>query len=170
VKARKPLQATGCVNPVQWRCVMTSRTNHSSAGQQQKSKTRRSPAALQQWREEALKRYLAGDPIEMICQEMGCSKSWLYKWKKRHQFTEPDWVLEHSRRPKSTPTKTPDALEAEIIRLHQTLSPDGSGAVSADVIRAYLRQHGRESIPSRRTIYRILIRQAKEVNTHASSS
>ena len=169
MKARKPLQATGCVNPVQWRCVRTSRTNPRSAGQKQKSKARLSPATRQQRREEALKRYLAGDPMEMICREMGCSRGWLYKWKKRHQGTEPDWVLEHSRRPKSTPTKTPDALDAEIIRWHQTLSPDGSGAVSADVIRAYRRQHGRESMPSRRTIYRILIRQAKEVNTHAFS-
>jgi len=131
---------------------------------------RLSPAALQQRREEALQRYLAGDPIEMICRETGCSKSWLYKWKKRHQCTEPDWVLEHSRRPESTPTKTPDALKAEILRLHQTLSPDGSGPVSADVIRGFLCQHGREPIPSRRTIYRILTRQAKEVNTHSFAS
>src|SRR5262245_21663449 len=143
---------------------MTSRTNHSSAGQKQKSKTRRSPAALQQWREEALERYLAGDPIAVICREMGCSKSWLYTWKKRHQCTEPDWVQEHSRRPQSMPTKTPDRLEADIIRLHQTLSPDGLGPVSPDVIRDHLRQHGAERVPSRRTIYRILSRQAKEVN------
>ena len=149
---------------------MTSRTNRSSTGVNQKGETRLSPPALQRRRQEALERYIDGEPIEVICREMGCSKSWLYKWKKRHQFTEPDWVQEHSRRPERTPTKTPDALEAEIIRLRETLSPDGSGPVSADVIRDHLRQHGRESIPSRRTIYRILNRQAKEVNTHSFSS
>jgi len=41
----------------------------------------------------------------------GRSKSWLYKWKKRYEGTEPEWVEERSRRPQSTPTKTPDALE-----------------------------------------------------------
>ena len=137
---------------------MTSRTNRNSEWENQPGTTRLSPAALQLRRQEAMKRYLAGDPIEGICREMGCSKSWLYKWKKRYQVTEPDWVQERSRRPERIPTKTPETLEAEIIQLRRTLSPDGSGTVSADAIRDYLRQHGRESIPSRRTIYRILNR------------
>jgi hypothetical protein len=149
---------------------MTSRTNRNSEGENQRGRTRLSPAALPPRRQEALKRYLAGDPIEVICREMSCSKSWLYKWKKRHQFTEPDWVQEHSRRPARTPTKTSAALEAEIVRLRQMLSPSGSGPVSADGIRDHLRQHGGDSIPSRRTIYRILKRQAKEVNAHGFPS
>jgi hypothetical protein len=149
---------------------MTSRTNRSSEGAHQKGGTQLAPTALQQRRHEALERYLAGEPIEGICREMSCSKSWLDKWKKRHHFTEPDWVQEHSRRPRTSPTKTPAALEAEIVRLHQALSPDDSGTVSADVIRDHLRRHGGESIPSRRTIYRILQRQAKEVNTHSVPS
>jgi hypothetical protein len=94
----------------------------------------------------------------------------LYKWKTRYQVTEPDWVQERSRRPQITPTKTPETLEAEIVRLRQTLSQSGSGPVSADVIRDHLRQRGDGSIPSRRTIYRILKRQAKEVNAHSFPS
>src|SRR5437870_10932648 len=133
---------------------MTSRTKHHAAGQNQRKETRALPSALQRRRQEALKRYLAGDPIEVICREMG------------YQFAEPAWLQEHSRRPGTTPTKTPDALEAEIVRLRQALSPDGSGPVSADVIRDHLRQHGGDVLPSRRTIYRILNRQAKEVNSH----
>ncbi len=143
---------------------MTSRTNRQSTEVNQQGETRLSPPALQRRRQEALERDIDGEPIDVICREMGCSKSWLYKWKKRHQFTESDWVQEHTRRPESTPTKTPDALEAEIIRLRHALSPDGSGPVSADVIRNYLRQHGAERVPSRRTVYRILSRQTKEAN------
>jgi hypothetical protein len=74
----------------------------------------------------------------------------------------PDWFQEHSRRPETILTKTPDALEAQIVWLRQALSPDGSGAVSADAIRDHLRQQGGGSIPSRRTIYRMLKRQARE--------
>ena len=150
--------------------AMTSRTNRRSEGQHQRGKTPTLPAALERRRQEALERYVAGDPIEVICREMGCSKSWLYKWKNRYQVTEPEWFQEHSRRPETTPTKTPDALEAEIVRLRQTLSPDGSGTVSAGVIRDHLRQHRVESIPSRRTIYRILNRQTQEVTSHVFTS
>ena len=149
---------------------MTSRTNHNSEGENQKGRMRLSLAALPQRRQEAMERYRAGEPIEVICREMGCSKSGLYKWKNRYQVTEPDWVEERSRRPQTSPTKTPEALEAEIVRLGQTLSPDGSGSVSADVIRDHLRQHGGDRVPSRRTIYRILKRQAQEVNARSFPS
>lgn len=149
---------------------MTSRTKHYSIGQNQRQETRALPSALQRRRQEALERYLTGDPIAVICQEMGCAKSWLYKWKHRYQVTEPAWFQEHARRPETTPTNTPAALEAEIVRLRQTLAPDGSGTVSAGVIRDHLRQHSVELLPSPRTIYRILNRQAKEVNVHACLS
>jgi len=63
--------------------AMTSRTNSHSAEQNQQGEMRPSPSALHQRRREVLERYLAGDPIAVICREMGCAKSWLYKWKKR---------------------------------------------------------------------------------------
>jgi Homeodomain-like domain len=146
--------------PIRKNCAMTSTTNRNSEGENQRAETQLSPVARQQRRQEALQRYLAGDPIEVICREMSCSKSWLYKGKNRYQVTEPDWVKERSRRPQPPPTKTPEVLEAEIVRLRQALSPDDSGTVSADVIRDHLRRHGGDWIPSRRTVYRILKRQA----------
>jgi hypothetical protein len=108
--------------------------------------------------------------MAVMGREMGCAKRWLSQWKKRSEGTEPEWVEERSRRPQSTPTKTPDALEAAIVRLRQTLSSNGLGPVSADGIRAHLRQHGGDSIPSRRTISRILKRQAKEGTAHGFPS
>ena len=108
--------------------------------------------------------------MEVMCREMGCSKSWLYKWKNRYEGTEPGWVEERSRRPQSTPTQTPDALAAAIVRLRQTLSSGGLGPVSAAGMRAHLRQHSGDAIPSRRTIYRMLKRQAKEVTAHSFPS
>ena len=150
--------------------AMTSRTNSHSEEHNQQGEMRPSLSALHQRRREVLERYLAGDPIAVICQEMGCAKSWLYKWRKRYQATEPAWFQEHSRRPESTPTKTPDALEAEIVRLRQTLAPDGSGTVRAEVIHDHLRHHSVASLPSCRTIYRILKRQAQEVTSHTVPS
>lgn len=104
-------------------CAMTSRTNRQSEGRNQGDPIEGSPGDLEQRRQHAVKRYLAGDPIEVICQEMGCSKSWLYKWKNRYQAAEPTWSQERSRRPKTSPGKTLVAIEAEIVRLRQTV-PD----------------------------------------------
>jgi transposase-like protein len=73
---------------------MTSRTNRHSEGQNHRGKTRTSPSALERRRQEAVERYLADDPIEAICREMRCSKSWLYKWKRRYQATDPTWFQE----------------------------------------------------------------------------
>jgi len=138
---------------------MTSRTNHHSEGHDQSSNRPDPLSALELRRQDAVKRYLAGDPIEAICRELGCSKSWLYKWKTRYEAPEPTWSQERSRRPKTTPTKTPAAVEMAIVGLSETLSP----GVSAQVIEDHLRRHQGDSIPSRRTIARLLKRCAKEV-------
>jgi transposase-like protein len=118
-------------------------------------------SALDLRRQDAIERYLAGDPIETICREMSCSKSWLYKWKNRYEASTPNWFQERSRRPRSTPTHTPEALARAIVRLHDSLSPGESRNVSAQVIREHLRRHHVESLPSRRTIYRILKRHPR---------
>jgi transposase-like protein len=142
---------------------MTSRTNRHAEGRNQGGAGAVAPAGLESRRQLAVQRYLDGDPIEQICREMGCSKSWLYKWKNRYQAAEPPWSQERSRRPKTTPAKTSGAIEAALIALRQTLAPDGSAPVSARGMRDHLRHHTTGSIPSLRTIYRILNRQTKEV-------
>ena len=141
---------------------MTSRTNHHTEGRKQGG-TGAAAADLEHCRQLAVARYLDGDPIAVICQETGCAKSWLYKWKKRYWATESTWSQERSRRPKTTPSKTPETIEAALSALRQPLAPDGSAPVSARVIRDHLRHHATTSIPSLRTIYRMLNRQTKEV-------
>ena len=91
---------------------MTSRTNRHSGGQNPGGTGEVAPLDFEKRRQLAVKRYLDGDPIEVICQEMGCAKSWLYKWKNRYQAAEPPWSQERSRRPKTTPARTPEAIEA----------------------------------------------------------
>ena len=141
---------------------MTSRTNRHLGGQHLDGTDDVTPSTLEQRRQLAVQRYLDGDLIETICHEMGCAKSWLYKWKNRYQATEPTWAQEHSRRPETTPTKTPEGIESAILQLRQTLPPDGAETVSARVIQAHLSHHPSLSLPSLRTIYRILKRQPKK--------
>ena len=140
---------------------MTSRTKQRPASQDQSGPVPAPPSALHLRRQDAIEPYLAGDPIETICQEMGCSKSWLYKWKQRYEASKPTWFQERSRRPRSTPTHTPEALERAIVHLRDSVSPAKSRSVSAQVIREHLGRHHVESLPSLRTIYRILKRHPR---------
>ena len=133
---------------------MTSRTNHHAERQDRIGNMPAPFSALELRRQDAVKRSLAGDPIAAICRELGCSQSWLSTWKTRYKAPELTWSQEHSGRPRTTPTKTPEAVEMAIVRLRGTLSP----GVSAQVIRDHLSRHQGESIPSRRTIARILKR------------
>jgi len=116
------------------------------------------PSQVQR-RQQAVARYLAGDKIEDICEQMGCSKSWLYKWKNRYQAHDPSWHQERSRRPARQTTQTSALVEQAIRttrqRLEQSDLPAGAAA-----IQAALRQQGLEPVPSAPTIYRIL-RRAK---------
>jgi len=140
---------------------MTSRTKHHPERQEQGGPMPAPLSALQLRRQDAIERYLAGEPIEAICREMGCSKSWLYKWKNRYEASKPTWWQERSRRPKSTPTHTPEALERVIVYLRDSVLPAESRSVSAQVMREHLERHHVESLPSLRTISRILKRHPR---------
>ena len=79
------------------------------------------PHRLERRRQQAIARYLAGDKIETICCEMGCSKSWLYKWRDRYQADNPTWTQEVSRRPETSPAQLSEPIEEEIGHLRHAL-------------------------------------------------
>jgi transposase-like protein len=110
----------------------------------------------------ALDKYLADDKVEDICRHLACSKSWLYKWRKRYDAANPAWVRERSTRPKHSPTRTPDHVAQAIVSLYETLRHNGTGGSATAIMRA-LTQQGVEPVPSRRTIYRIVRRYRTEV-------
>src|SRR5262245_45021036 len=116
----------------------------------------------EQRRQRAIDRYLAGDPIEDICRELACSKSWLYKWRDRYLATDPSWSAARSRHPRTTPNKTPQRIAQVVVALRQTLAQQGKGYGAAAIQQA-LAQQGIEPVPFQRTIYRILHRYTKEV-------
>ena len=118
--------------------------------------------AHEQRRQRAIDRYLAGDPIEDICRAWACSKSWLYTWRDRSLATDLSWSAARSRRPSTTPTKTPQRIAQVVVALRQTLARHGKDCGAAAIQQA-LAQQGIEPVPSQRTIYRILHRDAKEV-------
>ena len=112
-------------------------------------------------RQQAIARYLAGDNIEAICRDLHCAKSWLYKWKARYQADNPAWVTRRSTQPQRKPSQTPRPVVERILILSRTLEHQGKQGKAA-AIHQELTQQGIEPIPSRRTIYRIILRHEQE--------
>jgi len=112
--------------------------------------------------QQAIDTYLADDKVEDICRQLVCSKSWLSKWRDRYDAPNLAWVQERSTRPKHSPTQTPAHVARALVSLHVTLCHNGTGG-GAPAIMQGLAQQGREPLPSRRTIYRIVRHHHKEV-------
>ena len=112
-------------------------------------------------RHQAIARYLAGDPIEVICRELHCAKSWLYKWKARYQADDPTWAKGLSTQPRHKPSQVPQRIEQRVVELRRTLGQRGRHG-SAVSIQQELEQQGIKPIPSLRTIYRMLQRHNQE--------
>ena len=88
-------------------CAITSRTKSHAPEKNERHKATTMLQHDEQRRRQAVARYLAGDKVEDICQQMGCSKSWLYKWKTRYRAADPSWARERARRPKTLAAKNP---------------------------------------------------------------
>jgi putative transposase len=114
-------------------------------------------------RHQAVARYLAGEPIEAICCDMRCAKSWLYKWKNRYRFDDPTWARSQSTQPRHNPRRLPPVIAQWIVALYRVGTPDGTRC-SAAAIQEVLQQQGLEPIPSIRTIYRIIQRQGSDAD------
>ena len=112
-------------------------------------------------RQQAMARYLAGDKIEVICRDLYCAKSWLYKWKARYQADNPTWATSRSTQPQRKPSQTPQPVVERMLTLSRTLEQQEKQGKTA-AIHQELTQQGIEPIPSRRTIYRIIQRHEQE--------
>jgi len=68
----------------------------------------------------AVQRYLAGESPQSICASLGKTTRWLYKWISRHTPDDPAWFEDQSRRPFSSPCRTPAEIEkiVEMVRLN----------------------------------------------------
>ena len=67
----------------------------------------------------AVQRFFRGEEPRAICASIGRSRSWLYKWVARYTAADPAWCEEASRRPRTSPHRTPVAIEelVELVRL-----------------------------------------------------
>jgi len=105
-----------------------------------------------------VQRYLAGENPEVICASLGKTTRWLYKWVARHTPNDPTWFEDQSRRPLSSPYRTPAEIEkiVEMVRLNLYNKGRfcGNQVIQWEPIDMEVQQ-----VPSLSTIGRILCRR-----------
>lgn len=111
-----------------------------------------------QKRLKAVQRFYEGEEPDEICDSIGCSRSWLYKWAARFDPDDPVSLEDRSRQPLSSPLRTP----AEIVKIVELVRLDlynndlfcGKQAIQWKLIDLEV-----QPVPSLTTIGRILKRR-----------
>lgn len=98
-----------------------------------------------------------GRSMREVARAHGVSKSWVSVLVARYRAGGYPAVAPRSRRPRTTPTRTPEVVEDEIVELRKTLVEDGFDA-GAETIRWHLARR-RADVPSVATIWRVLARR-----------
>jgi transposase InsO family protein len=95
--------------------------------------------------------------VSRVCRELGISRDTYYRYRRR--FEESGWVglLPLSSRPKTSPGQTPPEVVELILRLRRELLEQGWDA-GARSIHARLDRAGVPTLPSPRTVHRVLTR------------
>jgi len=107
-------------------------------------------------RHRAVTRYLRGESATAICQSLGHSREWLYKWVKRQASGDSRWAEERPRRPHRSPSRLAPTIETTIAATRRSLAQRhlfcGAQAIAWELTALGV------AAPSVRTIGRVLDR------------
>ena len=106
----------------------------------------------------AVQRFFNGEEPEEICDSLGRSRSWLYKWVARHTPDDPAWFKDHSRQPLSSPYRTPAEIE-QIVEMVRLSLYNKNLFCGNQAIQWEMNDMEVQPIPSLSTIGRILCRR-----------
>ena len=111
----------------------------------------------------AVTAFVAGEPVNVakVCRESGVSRKTFYKWAARYRTDGLAALEERSRRPLSSPARTPGWVEEAIAALREELALAGLDH-GATTIQWHLGQRGTlnaHRVVSVATIHRILVRR-----------
>jgi putative transposase len=106
----------------------------------------------------AVQRHLAGESPQSICASLGKTKPWLYKWRSRYTPKDPAWCEDQSRRPLSSPLRTPAEIERIVKMVRLSLYNKGHFC-GKQAIQWEMTDMEVQPLPSLSTIGRILRRR-----------
>ena len=95
-----------------------------------------------QLREEAIRRYENGESFKAICQYLGKSEAWFFKWLKRSQCDGENWAESKSRRPHQVPKQVDKTIEQAVIETRKKLEKELYSQIGAINISWHLSQQG----------------------------
>lgn len=111
------------------------------------------------------------EPFSAICARFGISRKTGYKWLNRFRAEGEAGLVEQSRRPKTNPRKTPEAVEDLVVSL-RAAHPEWNAAR----IRAEIQAQGAEAVPAPSTVDLIIrrrrelaLQQAAALGSHADA-
>jgi putative transposase len=107
-------------------------------------------------RREAVARVLSGEPPAKVATDLGRSDRWVRKWVARYDPSDETWAAEHSRAPRTSPTRTPEGTRRLILKVRERLMGDPWAQVGAVAIAWELAKLGFRHPPETWTINRIL--------------
>lgn len=97
-----------------------------------------------------------GANVSLLCRRFGISPKTAYKWLRRFEALGPPGLVDRSRRPRSSPARTPPDLERGVLAVR-----DEHPAWGGRKIRARLRMTGTARPPAASTITEILRRNGR---------
>lgn len=117
----------------------------------------------------------SGTPVEQVAEELGKSRSWVYKWRARFQAAN-DWLdlQDHSRAPQHCPGRLSGATRQAVCRIRSQLEAEAGQQeklvyVGSQIIQSRLEQEGYQPLPSLASIERILSAQGMTKPRHSPS-
>ena len=113
----------------------------------------------EEMRVEAVRRRLQGERPTEIAEALGRTTRWVRKWVARHEENHTDsWARSQSRAPLSSPNRTPDDVETQVLASRARLVANPRAQFGSLAIQWDLHRAGIVTIPPARTIERILKR------------
>ena len=109
-------------------------------------------------RKEGVARFLKGERASLICQALGRSRPWLYKWLRRYRSGDSEWDQSRSRIPRRIAVKTSLEIEQVVSSVRTRLVTTKYAQRGAVAIRWELERLGIQPVPEIWTINRILKR------------
>ena len=109
-------------------------------------------------REEFVKLALApGVNLSELCRRFGLSRSNGHKWLERYLKEGREGLADRSRRPHCSPTRTAEAIEADVLRIRD----ESNNAWGGRKIGHVMKREGAVAVPAVSTITEILRRHGK---------
>jgi len=93
-------------------------------------------------RQEAVRRYLEGDSVTVICRDLKTSRKWFYKWYNRYQTGASDWYHDQSRAPKHQPQQIDLEVEKFVVKVREQLEQTKFAQIGANAIAWHIRKLG----------------------------